>query len=99
MCQNHRSSKKFEDIIITEDDITINIPYDKSDELEEIIELDAESNNKNKQKIAENCFICNNELKGGRFLCPVCGTFYCKTCIKSVVKHGGQCWSCKKKID
>ena len=49
-----------------------------------------------KEKI--NCFVCNSIMEGGVYLCPVCATFYCRKCIKSVIDRGGICLNCKHRV-
>ena len=46
----------------------------------------------------KNCYVCNTIMHGGVYLCPICGTFYCGKCIKSVIDRGGQCLNCKQTI-
>jgi hypothetical protein len=76
-------------------------------ELDEIIFLDLTEIEKTRQDMSVNeivkseqvsCYVCNNSIGGGTYLCPICGTFYCKKCINSLIDRGGQCWNCKEAV-
>ena len=86
----------------------IEIQFIEEPELEDIVLIDlseieiiSDQPSESEISIEEetvNCYLCNSTINGGTYLCPICGTFYCKKCIKSVVDRGGQCFSCKEVI-
>jgi hypothetical protein len=45
------------------------------------------------------CIVHKGPVDNFTFICPKCGTFYCKTCFDVVVAENNACWACGRPLD
>jgi predicted amidophosphoribosyltransferase len=45
------------------------------------------------------CIVHKGPVDSLAFICPSCGSFYCKACFDAVVEADNACWSCGRPLD
>ncbi|MFX0099264.1 MAG: hypothetical protein ACFFCS_06745 [Candidatus Hodarchaeota archaeon] len=45
------------------------------------------------------CLVCKGSISGANYMCPSCGTHYCKRCSDVLAEMENACWSCEAPFD